>query len=242
MEWWFLLGAAFVSSTISGVIGMGGGMLLLVAMAQVYPFEWLIPLHGFIQFSSNASRVVLHRPHVDSRVFLRFSLGAFIGVLIASPFAVRVDPNLYKIVLSVVILLVTFLRVPLPLGVKAFRWPMIGAFSSALAFYFGATGPFIAPFFLHEGLRKEALVATKASCQLLVHLFKTIAFLALGFSFFNEWKTLLAMILVVICGNIVGKQILGRISSIFFERAFKIMIVILCFRLIVSALLDLEII
>lgn len=54
-----LIVVAFLTSALSGVVGMGGGMLLLSVMAACFPPAVLIPLHGAVQFVSNGVRMAI---------------------------------------------------------------------------------------------------------------------------------------------------------------------------------------
>ena len=57
MELVILILAAFITSTISAIIGMGGGIILLGIMAIVIPDGYLvIALHGVVQLISNSTR------------------------------------------------------------------------------------------------------------------------------------------------------------------------------------------
>ncbi|SVB60827.1 uncharacterized protein METZ01_LOCUS213681, partial [marine metagenome] len=54
MEMAILISAAFITSSISAVLGMGGGIILLGIMALIIPEGyWVIALHGVVQLISN---------------------------------------------------------------------------------------------------------------------------------------------------------------------------------------------
>ena len=56
--------SALGTSILSGIMGMGGGILLLTIMMQFFPPAILIPLHGSIQWSSNISRAYFNRKDI----------------------------------------------------------------------------------------------------------------------------------------------------------------------------------
>ena len=57
-----LIIAAFVTSMISAVIGMGGGVTLLGIMAIIIPEGYLVvAYHGIIQLVSNVTRATIYR-------------------------------------------------------------------------------------------------------------------------------------------------------------------------------------
>jgi uncharacterized membrane protein YfcA len=229
-----LLIAALLTSIVSGTLGMGGGVLLLAVMAQYFPIEILIPLHGLIQLGSNFSRVIYSYKHCERKITWQFAMGAIIGALAGAPFVVAISDQWYKIGLGIFILLVTFVPLPRPQLRFKFKWPLVGAMSSFLGLFVGGTGPLIAPFYLSENLRKENLVATKAACQIFIHLFKVATFFTLGFMIEPYLFLLIGMLAMVFVGNYIGKVILHRVSDRWFMLIFKTLILILSVRMILQ--------
>ena len=110
--------AAFLTSILSGTIGMGGGILLFAVMAQYFPLSVLVPLHGLIQLGSNGSRVVYSYRSVDLRIAIQFALGAMVGAWVGSKFVIQVPEDWYKMGLGLFILGITFLPLPKPKAKK----------------------------------------------------------------------------------------------------------------------------
>ena len=51
---------SFLTSTVAGVVGIGGGMMLITILPSFLPLNALIPVHGLTQMSKcNFSRAVL---------------------------------------------------------------------------------------------------------------------------------------------------------------------------------------
>ena len=76
--------SAFVTSSISAVLGMGGGIILLGIMAVIIPNGYMvIALHGIIQLISNSTRTFLFRKHLKKDLIKEFLIGAFIGATIS---------------------------------------------------------------------------------------------------------------------------------------------------------------
>ena len=68
METAILILAAFITSAISAVIGMGGGIILLGIMAIIIPEGYMvIALHGIIQLFSNTTRTYIFKEHLKSK-------------------------------------------------------------------------------------------------------------------------------------------------------------------------------
>ncbi len=227
-----LVVAAYLTSVLSGAIGMGGGMLLLAVMAEFFPPLVLIPLHGTVQLASNVSRSWILRPYIGWKIVFQFTVGAFLGTLLASRFVVTIPDNLFQIGLGVFILVMAFL--PKFKGGPSFKgkWFSLGAVTGFVALFAGTVDALVGSFYLREGLTKEALVATKAACQAAVHLLKTSTYLALGFVLGPYWPLVTVMVIVVFLGNWTGKQFLNRIPEKLFVRIFRVVIVCLVVRII----------
>lgn len=62
---WVLVG---VTSSLSGVLGMGGGLLLMGALSWLFPVGPAMVVHGLAQLAANGSRTILHLPHVSWKI------------------------------------------------------------------------------------------------------------------------------------------------------------------------------
>ena len=84
MEYLILIVAALITSSISAVLGMGGGIILLGIMAIIIPDGYMvIALHGMIQLFSNTTRTFIFRNHIKTYVIKDFGIGALIGATIS---------------------------------------------------------------------------------------------------------------------------------------------------------------
>ena len=106
-----------------------------------------------------------------------------------------------------------------------------------LAIFVGATGPFLAPFFLRDDFNNEQVIATKAVCQTWLHLLKIPAFLALSFNYMPYAPVLVGLVVAVIGGTYLGKYLLSRISKERFVFWFQLVLAILAIYLIASTAL-----
>ncbi len=75
-----LIISALVTSSISAVLGMGGGIILLGIMAIIIPEGYMvIALHGMIQLFSNTTRKFIFRKHIKKNIIKEFSKGSLAG-------------------------------------------------------------------------------------------------------------------------------------------------------------------
>ncbi len=220
--------AAFITATLSAIIGMGGGITLLAIMILFLPWKVLIPIHGCVQLISNITRVISFIRYVNWQIFLKFCLAcvpsSYLGLLAVGQF----DENLVKAFIGLFILYAVFLAPRLRETIaRIFKnFFLAGTLAGSISMVVGATGPLIAPFFINSNLEKEEIIATKALCQTMVHLIKVILFGAiLGFSIIDYWELLACMSVFVILGTLCGKWILeNKVSDRLFGILYRLVL------------------
>ncbi|MGE0708879.1 MAG: TSUP family transporter [Planctomycetota bacterium] len=120
---------------------------------------------------------------------------------------------------------------------RGLRFVLLGAGAGALNTSVGATGPFIAPFFLDLGLERRELIGTKAACQCSGHLAKLLIFGAAGFAFGPFLPVLALLGAVAVAGTWTGSKILERVSEAAFTRVYLAVLLLLGARLVAKGLL-----
>ena len=79
-----LIFSAFVTSSLSAVLGMGGGIILLAIMAVIIPEGYkVIAIHGMVQLFSNSTRTYVFRNYLKAALIKQFFIGALIGISIS---------------------------------------------------------------------------------------------------------------------------------------------------------------
>jgi len=226
-----LLVAALLTSMLSAIIGMGGGILLLAVMFCFLSHGEAIPVHAVTQLASNSTRLLAFWSHIDWRVIRRFAIGALPGSVIGALLlwslgrAESSEPYL-KIVVGLYIFAATFI----PKSKSNARaegvwwdWTLLGLVAGSLALTVGAVGPLIAPLFARREFVKERLIATKACCQMLLHVVKLPAFFVLGtFAHGELWSIAMPLVIVVIPGTLLGKRLLKYVSPAAFTVMYRV--------------------
>src|SRR5688572_18350057 len=92
--WWLLIPAVLLTATLSGVLGMGGGVLLMGVLASLLSAPAAILLHGLIQLTTNGFRALLLRRNVDVRFIFWFAGGTLFALSAFAAFAIVVDRQL----------------------------------------------------------------------------------------------------------------------------------------------------
>src|SRR6478736_4470249 len=74
--------SALVTSFISGILGMAGGMILMGILLAVMPLPVAMMLHGITQLASNGWRALMWRREVDWRVFRGYLYGTIVTTIL----------------------------------------------------------------------------------------------------------------------------------------------------------------
>lgn len=229
--------AAFLSSVLTAVLGLGGGMLLISIMSVFLPPVAVVPVHGVVQFASNASRGAFSPKGIKRDILWPFLIGCLIGTLVGSQVVLKVPTEFLPIPLGLFILLMTWL----PQIKKQLWFPgkflSLGFVQAFLTLFVGATGPLNLPFLMRAGLTRDQLVVTAAALMTIVHLVKIITLGLLGFAFGPHLPLMALMIAAVISGSYAGTKLRHKIPEELFRKGFKLLITLLAIRMILKPLL-----
>ena len=227
--------AALASSTLTGVFGVGGGVLLIVLMAQFVPPAVLIPLHALVMLFSNTQRSYLQRAHVQWAYVKPFVIGSIVGVLLVGAWATQVPTQVGQIALAVFVLVSTWR----PNWLRLKSWPPVfsGSLTSALTMFLGATGPLVMSVLPRSDWNKREVVGTHGMVMTFQHGLKAIAFLGLGFALSEWWIALVAMCVGASIGNLLGARLLGHVPEANFKLWINLLLTALAVRLLAQSLL-----
>ncbi len=232
----FLVVFSFLSSVLSGVTGVGGGMLLISIMPGFMPITAVIPVHGIVQFSSNASRALFAIRDIDWRVMTSYVLGSVTGAAMGSRLVTAFPSEGLPLLLAAFILIVTWTPAAQASRKLPGKFFVLGWVQTFLSLFVGATGPLGPPVLLREGFRRDRLVATEAVFMSWVHLLKVLTFGLLGFVFRPYVILLAAMVGAVILGSWVGTLLRPRMPEKIFRVTVRILITGLAVRMIVGVI------
>ncbi len=231
-----LIVAALVTSTISGILGMAGGVTLLAIMTALLPARLVVPLHGVVQLASNFTRTYAFRKHVRWSIFFMFAIPAVAGVAIATPLWAGLKLTWFRAWIGAFILAFLVWRrfFPRLRNLPLWTYGVLGLAAGFIGIFVGATGPLLAPFFLRDDFDNENVIATKAVCQTWIHVLKIPAFLSLDFDYAPHAALLGGLTLAVIVGTYTGKYLLSRISKERFVVMFQVVLAALAVYLIIA--------
>lgn len=224
--WIELAAVTLLTSIVSGMMGMVGGMLLLAFMLLRWEPLLAIPIHGAVQLVANGSRAWFLRKHVAWRPVRRFAWPLLPAGALGVALLNSVPASASRIAIGVFVLAATWLKSffaidtrhamrALPVG-----GAMVGFFSTLL----GATGPLLGPFILALELTGHATIATLAACQIFQHASKVLLFGLQGFDLWRYALPCLALSLCAITGSAIGTRLLDRIPQAHFRLTIKLVL------------------
>lgn len=162
-----------VTSIISGIFGMAGGLVLMLILGLILPVQSGMVLHGATQFFSNGWRAVIWRKWIDWKIIGLYCVGAAPAILIPLALAYVPDKSVMLITLGIVPYIAAALPKSLALDATKPRHAVACGFSVAgLQLIAGVAGPLLDVFFVRSTIDRRAVVATKAATQAISHMLK----------------------------------------------------------------------
>jgi uncharacterized protein len=227
---------SFVTSALTGALGIGGGVLMLSVMAQLMPPAVLLPVHGVVQVGSNFGRAVLMRRDIARKLVPFFVAGSLVGVAVGAQIVVSLPRSILLVMLGTFILWSIWTPRLRPARLPAPWFALVGVVSAFCTMFVGATGPLVAAFLVPDPLTRHQVVATHAAFMTLQHGLKVGAFTALGFAFLPWIPMLALMIALGFLGTIVGRRLLDRNKDERFALGFKVVLTLLALKIVLDGL------
>lgn len=214
---WALPFAVLITATLSGVFGMGGGMILMGVYAWALPVADAMTLHGATQLTANGSRFYIHRKNLYWQSFPFYFSGVALTAVIMTLLAVTLSKNAMFICLG----LVPFISLVPKLPRLNFQVPhhafLCGIVVTGSQLTAGVSGALLDIFFLDGKLNRFQVIATKAFTQSVGHLLKLIYFTVLVGGTYRSnnlpWWIFPVVMVCAVLGSKFGKAILVRLTE-----------------------------
>ncbi len=233
-----LVPITFLTSCLSAVIGMGGGILLIALMPGLVPPTAILPLHAVTQLASNVSRAGFGWRAIDWGIVPAFATGAVLGGWVGGGIYQSLDLHWLPAIIGVFILVFTWLPLPLMRGGGHAALALLGFYQTGLGMLVGATGPLGAAVLLQRNRERDWLVVNTAVYMSLNHGLRVLAFAAIGFSFGPWWLLLAGMVLAGVAGSWVGTRLRRFVPQRNFQLGFRLLVTALAIRMIALVLLS----
>jgi uncharacterized protein len=217
--------AVLVTSFISGILGMAGGMILMGVLLALLPLSAAMMLHGITQMASNGWRAWLWRREIAWRVFAGYALGALLALCLFFAFQFVVTKPVAYLLLGLTPFVSYVLPPKLALNVDRAWHPFAcGVVCTSVQLLAGVSGPLLDVFFVKSKMDRRGVVATKAMSQTFGHLLKIIFFGSIGWQATGSATLGLTPALMAACigcafiGTSLSKQVLERITDANFRQ------------------------
>jgi len=208
--------SALVTSFISGILGMAGGMILMGVLLAVVPLPVAMMLHGITQLASNGWRALMWRKEVDWRVFRGYMYGAIAMTVVFAVVKLVVSKPIALIAMGLTPFVTLALPEKLHLNVeRKGHATACGIICTTLSLTSGVSGPILDVFFVRSKMGRHGVIATKAMTQSLSHVLKIVyfgAFLAVEGG--NVHPVLAAMMVALaFIGTSLSKHVVARMDD-----------------------------
>lgn len=224
----------FLTSTIAGVVGIGGGMMLIVILPSFLPLNALIPIHGLTQVSSNLSRAIFGYKDVKVEVIPKFLLGSLLGIGFFMGILSFISLEYVPLFIGIYILL-SLWSAKFNEKIKRYEnYYLAGFFQTGLSMVVGATGPLTMTLLLKDYKDKNVVVATGAALMSISHILKVFVFMYFSFVFFDYIGVIVAMIIGAVVGSWTGTQLRDKIDGKKFVIILKVLLSALAINVIIG--------
>ncbi len=232
-----LIAAAFATSTLTAVTGVGGGMTLIAIMPGLLPAPAIVPVHALVQLCSNSSRALFGWRHLVWTYIAAFVVGGLAGGTLAAAITRQINLEYTPLLIAAWILFSLWAPTPairLPARLELFA---IGLAQTGLGMLVGATGPLGQTALLRRGLGRDRLVVTAAMMMAFTHLIKILLFALLGFAFTDYWRIIAGMAVAVIAGAWLGTRLRARVPEALFGKLLRWLLTLLALRMVAITLI-----
>jgi uncharacterized membrane protein YfcA len=166
-----------VSSFVSGVFGMAGGMILLGVLLVYLDVATAMVLFSIIQLGTNGWRAVHWRHFVLWPIFWRYVAGAVLAFAVMRSIAYVPDKAIVYILLGLMPFTVEVLPAQARPNIEWRGVPFFtGVVTTIIQFMAGVGGLFLDIFFQKSTLDRKTTNATKAVTQTLSHVLRGLYF------------------------------------------------------------------
>ena len=210
-----LMLAVFCTSTLSGVFGMAGGLVLLGVLLLILPVGTAIAVHGVIQIVANGSRAFLSRSFIDWTILGVICLGLLVAGAVL--YLVRYTPDLATVCIAIGLLPILVWIPRRWLELDASRpWQAFccGLLGGGLNLAVGVSGPTVDIFFIRTEMDRRKIIATKAATQVVSHASKVVFYWNMAAVLTPlEWSAIALAAPFAVAGTSAGHWILQRLTD-----------------------------
>lgn len=226
----------FLTSAMTAVLGIGGGIILIAFFPLLLPAAAIIPIHAVTQLSSNLSRAWFGRKQVVITPLREYLLGVILGVAGGFFLIGSIDLANVPLFIGAYILLNLWLPAFQKAIARIEHFSLIGFVQSVLSLFVGITGPIHLPLLMKRYDDHHAVVSTGAAMIVFAHLGKIVVYSWHGFAWLEYAWLLAALVVAAVAGSWLGVRLRHAIRIGFLRPLLKYLLTLLALHMIVRHL------
>ena len=232
--------AGVITFSISTISGGGGALMLIPLLNLIVGTTKTAPIINLGAFISRPSRIILFWKNIVWKVFWYYVPSAILGAFLAAWFFSEIKINWLQIIVAL-FLISTFFQYRFGKKERSFKAPLwyfipLGFLVSIIGTFTGGMGPILNPFYLNSGITKEALVGTKAANSFFLGIAQVSSYTFFGLLTTELWIYGISLGIGATFGNLIGKRVLAKMSSLLFRKLVIIIMVLSGLLLLIKAI------
>jgi uncharacterized protein len=224
---------ALLGSTVSGITGVGGGMVFLPFLVWGVGFKTAVPYLSMLLLVANISRAYFARQKIDWKVWRHFAIGAIPGAALGALFYTTLSAWWISKALAVYLLsyvALSFTRATFPKTASLKSITAMGVPAGVVSAVVGGSGPVVVPWLLRYGLIKEAFLGTEAVGAATIHVAKLAVWGGAGMIGPNDILLLLPLAVLMVAGSYLGTRLVRHMPSRLFRTVLIFTLAAVGFR------------
>lgn len=226
---------AWFTSTISGIAGFGGSLIMLPVTAHFMDVKNTIPVLTISWMMGNLSRAWFNRKEIKWKPVLLFCTGAVPASVIGSFLFVEIESSLIFRGIGLFLILVVLIRHSnLSVSFNE-KWMIFaGVITGFLSAVFGSAGPIGASAFLGLNLPPLSYVSSEAVTAVVMHLTKSIIYHETNLLKYDELIFGFLLGSFMILGSYTAKKIVLKIPTKWFLNFVEFLFIVVGFYMLFS--------
>lgn len=228
---------AFCAALLSGVAGLGGGLIYLPFLAEGIGLRKAIPVLACLLLVGNFSRMYFSRHELRWDIAGRFLIGTIPGALVGALLYTVLSATVIARAVGVFLLIYVVLavaRIQWPRKADLRQLPYVGGVAGFVSAIIGGSGPVIAPFCLRFGLVKGAFLSTDAIVAASMHVVKIVVYSHARLLTLEDLTYILPLAALMVLGTWIATIVLTRINENIFRMIVTFLLAVIGLRFILA--------
>lgn len=229
--------ATFLTSMISGIFGMAGGMILKVVFLNILTVNASMIIHALIQMVANGWRSLIWRKHIVWSVLPPYFWGIGIGITLVSFMHYVPSAAVVLIIMGIIPIFCIIFSKYIQLTIENKKQTLVAAtILTFIQMTTGVIGPLLDLLYNTSKLTRQEIVSTKAFSQTIMHFIRICYYSVLipmiigaageGWPEGLTWWVAALFIIASIAGTSAAAPIVQRLNDQKFKAYSKIIILI----------------